>query len=62
MSHSRPRGTEHTVSDAQVAETVYLAFHRAPHGVAHANHTGRGDAALQGDFFAGQTIKDVAQE
>lgn len=26
MSHSRPRGTEHIVSDAQVAETDYVAF------------------------------------
>lgn len=26
MSHSRPRGTGHTVSDAQVAETDYVAF------------------------------------
>jgi hypothetical protein len=26
MSHSRPRGTEHIVSDAQVAETEYVAF------------------------------------
>ena len=26
MSHSRPHGTEHIVSDAQVAETDYVAF------------------------------------
>jgi hypothetical protein len=26
MSHSRPRGTGHIVCDAQVAETVYVAF------------------------------------
>jgi hypothetical protein len=26
MSHSRPRGTEHIVFDAQVAETDYVAF------------------------------------
>jgi hypothetical protein len=26
MSHSHPRGTEHIVSDAQVAETDYVAF------------------------------------
>jgi hypothetical protein len=29
MSHSRPRGTEHIVSDAQVGETDYVAFTEA---------------------------------